>query len=68
MRGSFLVRQSQLNLFCYLSGILRNLKLSILRPGVVDILSKSHLRSRTGSIWEFVQENKVSFDCKKKIR
>ena len=23
---------------------------------------------RTGSIWELVQENKVSFDCKKKIR
>ena len=52
----------------FLFGILRNLKLSICRPGVVDILSKSHLRSRTGSIWEFAQENKVSFDCKKKIR
>ena len=68
MRVLFVVRQSQLNLLCYLSGILRNLKLSILRPGLVDILSKSHLRSRTGSIWELVQENKVSFDCKKKIR
>ena len=41
------------------------MKLSLLRPGVVDILSKSHLRSRTGSIWELVQENKVSFDRKK---